>query len=144
MSRLSLSRLGLKNNPVFGKFQVAALIATALDFFVFYGLTYLFQVDPVKATFIGASCGAVLNFCLSRYWVFLSLYPSSIGSGFKSFLFQAFKYGLVSFGSALLNSFCVFLALKYTLFSPGVARPMASLFVSWFYNFPLHRFVVFR
>ena len=50
--------------------QLAALVATALDYCVMIVCVSAFGLSPVVGTAVGALFGAVTNFMLGRRWVF--------------------------------------------------------------------------
>jgi len=120
----------------FFKFHLAAALATGVDFSVFYILFYFSDLSAEVCTFTGASVGAVLNYSLSSTFVFRN-------HGYNTAR-TATRYAVVAIGSAFLNSLCVGLLIRSHFFYPAATRPLASLLVSLFYNFPLHRWFVFR
>jgi putative flippase GtrA len=135
-----------------GRHQVGALVATAIDFGAMTLLVTGFGASAVLGTVIGASAGAVSNFWLGRHWIFRR---EGIGgshrrtgrpggrSGVDSARAQAWRYGLVSFASLLLNALGEYglhnvLRLQYQL-----ARALVAITVSLVWNFPMHRWFVF-
>ena len=75
--------------------QLAALIATVVDFSVLAFCKEVLGLWYVTATAIGAFVGACTNFLLGRYWVF-----TATESKMEQ---QAFRYIIVSVGSLLLK-----------------------------------------
>src|SRR6266487_1398687 len=53
-----------------GKHQLSANFATVVDFGVMVLAVEMLHVSPVVGTVLGATCGAVANFSLGRYWTF--------------------------------------------------------------------------
>lgn len=120
-----------------------------VDLFVGFALFAWCGLDPWWATAAGATAGGIVN-CVLNY----------------KFTFQAkdcpwraviVKYVLVWFGSLLLNSYGTTLLywvferwhwLETLGFRPdgyyAAARLIASLLVSWFWNFVLQRHFVYR
>jgi putative flippase GtrA len=117
--------------------QVGSVIATIIDFLTMIAWVELGHGSPVAGTALGASCGAATNFLLGRRWIFKVEGPSAFR--------QALRYALVAAGSLALNSLGQELLLRhlgmtsYVLTRAGVAVTVA---MSW--NYPLHRFFVFR
>ncbi len=120
---------------VLARHQTGALIATAVDFSTMVACVQIAGVDPVPATSIGAACGAVTNFLVSRGWIFRARESSAAA--------QAARYVLVSGASLLLNT-----AGQYVLHTRlgvqyVVARLVVAVLVSVAWNFPMHRAFVF-
>jgi putative flippase GtrA len=115
--------------------QLAALVATALDYFVMIVCVSAFGLSPVVGTAVGALFGAVTNFMLGRRWVFDAHTGDVRG--------QALRYALVSTVSLCCNAagewLIVRLGVQYV-----AARLVASLVVGIGWNFPMHRHFVFR
>lgn len=115
--------------------QAGALIATAVDFAVFFCLVNGAGMQPVPATAVGAGCGALINFWLSRRFIF-DARQAGIGG-------QSLRYLVVSGASLGWNTggewlFAVAIGLHYM-----VARVIVSVLVSVAWNYPMHRFYVF-
>ena len=85
----------------FSRSQIAALVATAVDFSSLLFFVEVLGVWYVASTALGAFLGAVSNFSLGRHWSFVAI------DGVVHH--QAFKYAVVSGGSLLLNSGGVYL-----------------------------------
>ncbi len=128
----------------FLRFHAAAWVATLFDFGIYYGLLSLTRFRPDQCTWIGSAVGALINFLVSYYWVFPKAGTSKNIQHSSHIPKTALKYALVSAGSAFLNGYCVGFLVDSGWLGAKAARPIAALFVSLFYNFPLHRFVVFR
>ena len=119
----------------FTKSQLAAIIATAIDFLCLIVLVEIFNVWYVTATAIGALCGAISNFLLGRWWSF----KDNEGNWRR----QASRYTLVSASSLILNTSGVYvltagLTLQY-LFS----KIVIAIIIAVGFNYPLHRYYVF-
>ena len=120
----------------FSRSQVASAAATALDFGVLVILVEWAGLWYVPATALGAFAGAVLNFTLNRSWSF----QATEGRWNR----QAWRYGLVSGGSLLLNSGGVYGFTEWSGVTYLSSKIVTSLLVGVFFNFPLHRYFVFR
>jgi putative flippase GtrA len=119
-----------------GRHQAASLIATAVDFGVMTLSVELLGLPAVPATVVGALSGAVTNFQLGRHWVY--------AAGDDHPAPQAARYALVSGASAGWNALGEYglhdrLGLHYLL-----ARAIVAVAVSLLWNFPMHRYFVFR
>jgi putative flippase GtrA len=116
--------------------QAGAFVATVVDFGTMTLLVELAGASPVLATAIGAACGAVTNFTMSRGWIF----PRHAGTTSS----QAGRYAAVSAGSLALNTAGMALVHGVLGVPYLFARAMIAVLVSVGYNFPLHRAFVFR
>lgn len=120
---------------VFSQHQISAAAATAVDFAVMIVCKSGLGLTPAMATAIGSLFGAVISFTLGRRWVFQSAHGDIRG--------QALRYALVSTLSLIFNSrgekLFVSLGLNYIL-----ARVLLSVVVGMLWNFPMHRYFVFR
>lgn len=120
-----------------GRHQVAAAIATGVDFGLMIALVELARIPPAPATFLSAIGGGLTNFALSRAWAFRARHEGSLSS-------QAGRYAAVSLGGALLNALLLGAVLRAVQLSYVVVRALVSLAVSVLYTFPMHTRVVFR
>ena len=121
---------------VLGRHQLASIIATVVDYMTMIALVSLVGLGPVIGTVCGAACGAMANFTLGRYFTFRVTHMTAHG--------QAFRYLLVSAGSLALNAggehlLAIELGLQYIL-----ARVIVGTLVGFVWNFPMHRWFVFR
>jgi putative flippase GtrA len=116
--------------------QLAAAVATALDFGTMILAVERFAVAPTPATAAGATAGAIANFLLGRTWVFRHREGHWTG--------QAVRYALVSGASAGWNTLGEHLMhdMAHVPYLP--ARIAVAIAVSLAWNFPMHRHVVFR
>jgi phosphatidylglycerophosphate synthase/putative flippase GtrA len=108
-------------------------IATAVDFAVAGGLTYLFRTHGALATLVGCLVGALVSFGLSRSWAFESA---------GDWLPQIKRYAFVSLATAVLNGGGV--ALLLNLEAPFVVAWLlvrVVVFATW--SYPLQRDFVF-
>jgi putative flippase GtrA len=115
--------------------NLAAIVATAVDYSVMVLLVELARFQPVGATAVGAFCGAVTNFTLGRVFTYRVTDAPVVG--------QTLRYALVSGAGLGLNAlgeflFSTVLGLQYL-----VARVITSIVVSTGWNYPMQRFFVF-
>jgi putative flippase GtrA len=120
----------------FLRYQVAAIIATMVDFFVLIILTELFDVWYVASTAAGAFCGALTNFIICRYWAFVN---SS-----NNLANQAVKYTIVSAGSLILNTLFVYLLTDFAGVTYSISKIITAIIIAIFYNFTLQKYYVFK
>src|SRR5262249_36633048 len=97
--------------------QVAALIATGVDYSVMIACVSLIGLTPVVGTIFGACSGALVSFTLGRRWVF--------DAGAGDVRGQALRYGLVSAVSLCCNALAEWLLVRFGL-QYIVARLLAS------------------
>lgn len=120
---------------VFSQHQISAAVATAVDFAIMIACKSGLGMTPAVATAIGSLFGAVISFTLGRHWVFHQAHGDIRG--------QALRYALASTLSLIFNSLgeklFVALGLHYIL-----ARVLLSVVVGMLWNFPMHRYFVFR
>lgn len=117
------------------KHQLASVITTAVDFGTMIGLVELAHANPVWATPVGATAGAVTNFLLGRRLVFAGGGGNLAGAGVRYALVSLCSLGLNTAGEHLL--FAV-LGVQYLL-----ARALVAIAVSLLWNFPMQRYFVF-
>ncbi len=120
----------------FSRAQVASVAATGLDFGFLVLLVEKGGVWYVSATAAAAFLGAITNFTLNRHWSFEATSERIHG--------QVFKYALVSGGSLLLNSGGVWAVTEGAGISYVSSKIVTSLLVGLLFNFPLHRYFVFK
>lgn len=120
----------------FLKYQTAALIATAIDFAVFFLLKDVFHIWYVYATAIGALMGAAANFILCRNWAF--------SAREKKLVTQIGKYIMVSLGSLLLNTVLVYVITELFFIHENYSRVLTAILVAVTYNFTLQKYFVFK
>lgn len=120
-----------------GRHQLAALVATAVDFSVMILLVEVAACAPPVATALSAASGGMANFAASRAWAYRRRHRGA-ASG------QAARYALVSCGGALVNAALLALALAAADVSYVAARAVVAIAVSLLYTYPLHTRFVFR
>ena len=120
---------------VFSQHQIAAILATALDYAVMILCVSVAGAAATLGTAAGSLVGAVANFTLGRRWVFQSTASAIRG--------QALRYAFVSLLSLVFETaaekLMVAIGLNYV-----VARLIASSCVGVLWNYPMHRAFVFK
>lgn len=120
-----------------GRHQLAAAIATLVDFLSMIALVELAGVAPPYATLLSAMVGGITNFTIGRTWAFRDRHRGSVGS-------QAARYAVVCAGGALLNASVLGAVLAIAEPPYVVARAVVSVLVSLVYTYPLHARFVYR
>lgn len=120
----------------FLKYQTAALIATMVDFGVFFLLKDVFHIWYVYATAVGALTGAITNFILCRNWAF--------SAREKKLVNQIGRYIMVSLGSLLLNTGLVYIITELFFVHENYSRVLTAVLVAITYNFTLQKYFVFK
>jgi putative flippase GtrA len=120
-----------------GKHQLASAVTTAIDFAAMIVLVSVVGISAEAGTACGAGTGAVVNFTIGRHFTFRATGGAAHG--------QAVRYALVSAASLGLNTLGVHLIILVV--APHfyvVARAVTATLVSFLWNFPMHRYFVFR
>lgn len=112
------------------------MFATGLDFIVYVGLVELFAVWYVASAAIAALCGALFAFYLSRTWCF--------NAQDEQVLTQGIRFFIVSGISLSLNTGGVYLFTDIFGIHYFTSKVATAILVSFFVNFPLYRYYVFR
>lgn len=115
--------------------HTGSMMATSVDFVVMIGCVELLHFSPVEGTTVGALCGAFTSFSLGRHWVFHRADGGTAG--------QLFRYAMVAGPSLGLNDLGEYLLVRAGL-GYVVARLIIAVTVSNLWNYPMHKFFVFR
>lgn len=118
-----------------GRHQVAAVIATGVDFAIMIAAVSLLGLSPVLGTVLGAGSGALTNFLIGRNWAFEARHSPPGG--------QAARYAVVSASSLGLNASGEWLLTAVVGMQYVIARVIVAAAVSVLWNFPLQRYFVF-
>jgi phosphatidylglycerophosphate synthase/putative flippase GtrA len=116
--------------------QIAAVIATGVDFGTMVALVQAGWARPTRATLVGAILGGAVNFTLGRRWAF--------GAWREGPAPQALRYAVVSVASATLNAAGVQALHERLGVQYLAARAVVAVAVSLFWNYPMQRGFVFR
>jgi putative flippase GtrA len=119
-----------------GRHQLGAMVAGGADFGAMIFCVEVLGLSPVAGTALGATLGALTNFCLGRAWIF----RVASGSPFA----HAARYALVSGASAGWNSVGEHLVHDVARVQYVLARALVAIAVSLLWNFPAQRWFVFR
>jgi putative flippase GtrA len=114
---------------------VSAAVATVADFAFVVLLVSALGVRAGVATALGCLLGACVNFTMNRAWTFESDGPLPG---------QAVRYALVSGASLILNAVGVDLLVHTGLLDYRLVWWLVRGLVWLGWNYPLHRFWVFR
>lgn len=120
----------------FSRSQLSAATATATDFALFFSLVEFFGVWYVAARAMGNSAGAITNFLMNRHWSFAATETA--------WHRQALRYAWVSVGSMLLNSGGAWFFTEVLRIHYAISVVIVSGLVGILFNFPMHRYYVFR
>ena len=120
-----------------GRHQIAAAVATLVDFISMIALVELAGAAPPYATLLSATAGGITNFTLGRTWAFRARHRGSVAS-------QAARYAFVCAGGALLNASVLGAILAISEPPYIAARAVVSILVSLAYTYPLHARFVYR
>jgi putative flippase GtrA len=119
-----------------GKHQVSSILSTAVDFVTMIATVELLGFSSVAGTITGATAGGITNFSLGRSWTFRARSGRVVPQAIRYALVSAASAGLNAIGEYLIN---IRLGVQYI-----AARVMVAVIVSIAWNFPMHRWFVFR
>ena len=119
----------------FLKTNMASLIASLFDYCITIAAVTLFEMSALKASVAGITSGAVLNFLMGRYWVFMQKEESSYG--------QALRYFQVWCGNLILNTAGLYILIHLGVYYI-IAKIIISVLVAVGFNYPLQRKYVFK
>jgi putative flippase GtrA len=120
----------------FSRSQFSALMSTIVDYGILTTWVEILHQSYPYGVALGSACGAIVNFLLNRHWTYQR--------GEDLWHAQAFRYALVATGSLILNTSGVYALTEYGHIYYLISQVMISICVGFFYNYPLHRFFVFK
>lgn len=123
-----------KRNHFF-RFQLTAIIATAVDFLMTIFFKEVCQFHYTYAVASGAICGAITAFTVNRYWVFKSLETHPVK--------QAIRYIMVVAGSVVLNTAGTYLMTEKFNFQYLISKSIVGLIVGFTYSYHFSKRFVF-
>jgi putative flippase GtrA len=119
-----------------GKHQLASIVATIVDYSVMIAMVSVLGLTAVEGTVIGASTGAITNFTMGRHFTFHATRGNARSQLVRYLLVSAASLGWNALGEHLLANL---LGLQYIL-----ARLITGTLVGFIWNYPMHRYFVFR
>lgn len=119
----------------FFKVQLTSLTASGVDFLTTFTCVSLIHIWYMSASVIGAACGGVVSFGLSKAWVF-ARNNQPIGLQFGRFV-------LVWLGNAGLNAAGLFAVTQFMGVQYLIAKTGVSILVGVSYNYILQKDFVF-
>ncbi len=125
----------------FTRALITSTLASAVDFLTLVFLVEVLHVYYVIATAIGALFGAAANFASNRHWGFQTHTNDPTDHPVSA---QAIKYTLVAVTSLVLNTWGVYLVTEHLGVKYALSKILVGLAVGWIWNYPLHRWLVFR
>lgn len=120
----------------FFKANMASLVASVSDFVITIVAFQFLHANAVLAGVTGTMCGGIINFFMSRHWVFHARTVKAHR--------QAGRYMLVWSGNLLLNAFGMYLLAGKIGWYYMWAKLITSVLVATGYNYPLQKKYVFR
>ena len=120
----------------FLKANIASTGSSFCDYLVTILFVQFLFVDKVMAGIAGTVFGGIVNFIISRHWVFKT--------ALASFSQQGKRYFITWFGNLLLNSAGLFCLINILNIQYLVAKIATSIFVAFVYNYPLQKRYVFK
>ena len=126
----------MRNMKTFLKVNIAAIIATIIDFGFTFFLKQIVQIDAVLASIFGTILGGIINFIIGRTWVFNT--PE------VPFIQQGRRYFITWIGNLLLNASGVYILIKIIGVQYLFAKMATAITVAIGYNYPLQKKYVFK
>jgi putative flippase GtrA len=120
----------------FTKAQLAAILATGVDFAITFLLLRVAGAPIVASGATGTICGGVTNFLIGRNWVF--------NAQEEKWAAQLNRYVLVWIGNLVLNVSGLWLLTHYTGLKDMFAKIITAVTVAVCYNYPLQKRFVFK
>ena len=120
----------------FTKAQLASILATSVDFGIFWLLRHYTLIPVVPAGATSTLCGGLTHFTISRTWVFNAREGKWVA--------QLNRYVLVWIGNLVLNTAGLWLLSHYTGLKDMFAKVITSVVVAICYNYVLQKRFVFK
>ncbi len=130
--------MNLKSNALipFYRYNVVAVIATAVDFLVLVVLTEFLGLWYFFSAIIGAITGGITSFLLERNWAFMKKN--------KKLSTQAMKYIVVWITSIILNTIGLYILVEYSDIQYIFAKIIVSILIGIGFNFFTHKYYIFN
>jgi len=116
--------------------QVAAALATLMDFGCMVLLVEAVHMHYVLATACGSLVGGATAFVTNRHW--------SFRAGHLEVSPQMLRYAVTWLGSLTLNCVLVYAMTEEAGLTYTLSKAVTAVLVGACFNFPLHRYYVFR
>lgn len=120
----------------FCRYNIVAITATAVDFFVLIFLTEVLHFWYMLSAFLGALMGGATGFAFGRNWVFMKK-DGKLSS-------QAIKYLMVWIGSILLNISGLYLIVELIGIQYIISKVIVAVVVGIGFNFFMHKNFTFK
>lgn len=120
----------------FFKANMASLIATSCDYGLTVVLKEFIKVNEFAAGVSGTVLGGIVNFLVSRHWVFKA--------GGEQVYSQGKRFFIIWTGNLVLNATGYYILVHYTNIHYVIAKLITSLTVMLAYNYPLQKNYVFK
>jgi putative flippase GtrA len=119
----------------FIKVQTASIIGSLADYLTTIILVELFGCWYVLANLTGNIAGGVLQFMLSRYWVFKT--------GKNNTVLRAIKFALFFLGNIILSGFGIYVFTRFLQINYIISKTLTSLLLGLSYNYIVQKKFVF-
>lgn len=115
---------------------MASILASIGDYCITTMAVVFFRMPVIAASITGTTGGAILNFLMGRYWVFMRREERSY--------WQVWRYLQVWCGNLILNTAGVYVLNQMLGIHFLFAKITVSILVAVCYNYPLQKKYVFR
>ena len=129
-------RINSANMKTFLRANIASLVASFCDYSFTIILKEFLLFDPVQASIAGTVTGGILNFVISRRWVFE---PTD-----SPVFHQGKRYLITWVGNLILNTAGVYILIHFAGLFYMAAKLVTSFAVAIGYNYPMQKKYVFK
>ncbi len=142
MKRLSLisKKLFIKKTSnstnQFIRYGLVSVVALAVDFGLMVLLVEAFSVNYIGAATLSFTAGLIVNYTLSRLWVFNESRYNSKASEFIAF-------SLIGIAGLLMNNVIIWVSVEQVGIHYATSKMIATGIV-FFWNFGLRKIIVFK
>jgi putative flippase GtrA len=119
----------------FIKVQAASIIGSLADYLTTIILVELFGSWYVLANLIGNIAGGILQFTISRYWVFKA--------GKNDTILQAGKFVIFFLGNMILSAFGIYMFTRFLQINYIISKTLTSVLLGVSYNYIVQKKFVF-